>query len=75
MKSISDYLDRLSIADYITIYQNELVPFWDTGILSEGHIRNIASLFKDISGTYSIEYGVKQVLERMSEMFYYQNKK
>ena len=74
MKEIHDYLNNLSVKELIDAYENEYIPFRETGICPPGIIRTIADMFNKVSGTYEIRFSENLFITRCAEIFYNQNK-
>jgi len=72
MKKIEEYLDSLSIADYITAY-GDIKKLQRTGMCPAGVLRTLAKMCKDVTGTFDISFAQKLVLERIADMWYRQN--
>jgi len=72
MKEIEEYLDNLSINDYIGAY-GDIKKLHRTGVCPSGVLRTVSKMCKNITGTFDISFAEKLVLERIADMWYRQN--
>lgn len=73
MKKVEEYLDNLSILEYLNAYQ-EYKTAKRTGVYPQGHIRTIAKLIKEITGNLDLHFAERLLLERFADQWYRQNK-
>ena len=69
---IEEYLDSLTIADYIAVY-GDIKKLHKTGVCTSGILRNVAKMCKEITGTYDLTFAERLILERIADMWYRQN--
>jgi hypothetical protein len=72
MKNIEEYLDNLSIGDFLQVHK-EIKTFHKTGVCPPGILRTLAKMCKEITGNLDLAFAEKLILERIADMWYRQN--
>jgi len=73
METIYEYLDQLTINDYLKAY-GEYKTGKRTGVYPTGVIRTVAKMCKPITGNFDLTFAERLVLERIADMWHRQNK-
>jgi len=72
MKNIEEYLDNLTINDFIGAY-GDIKKLHNTGMCPSGVLRTVAKMCKEVTGNFDLSFAEKMILERIADMWYRQN--